>query len=277
MTRLLVTLVTALALAACSAPRQTHPTTQTPATQAPATATPSPTPTPPPWLGTRILPTTEDGYGEVRATPPALRRRAFTLPDTLEPLPGRGFRSRIESPAPPDVIARSTWQSNCPVDRTRLAWVRVTFWGFDEQRHTGELLVHERVAEDVVEVFRRLHRERFPIEEMRITRMDERDAPPTGDGNNTESFVCREVRGSERFSEHASGLAIDVNPFQNPYVKGDWVLPELASSYLDRARERPGMIVASGEVVAAFASIGWEWGGDWNSLKDYQHFSWNGR
>ena len=78
-------------------------------------------------------------------------------------------------------------------------------------------------------------------------------------------------------SQHAYGLAIDLDPFQNPYTKGDLVLPELASAYLDRGADQAGMIAPADVVVTAFASIGWEWGGDWQSLKDYQHFSQNGR
>jgi hypothetical protein len=223
-----------------------------------------------------VLPLRPDGFGEVRPTPPQLRQRRFTLPDTLEPLPGEGFASRVE-PVPPDVLARSTWQPGCPVGADELAWVRLTFWGFDDVRHTGELLVSATVADDLVSVFRRLYAARFPIEEMRISRLDELDAPPTGDGNNTGVFACRATVGSEDLSQHAYGLAIDVNSFQNPYVKDGLVLPELASAYLDRGDVRPGMIVPDDVVVSAFASIGWEWGGDWRSLKDYQHFSLTGR
>ena len=76
---------------------------------------------------------------------------------------------------------------------------------------------------------------------------------------------------------HAYGLAIDVNTFHNPYVKGDLVLPELATAYLDRSNVRPGMILPGDAVVEAFAAMGWEWGGEWNTLKDYMHFSENGR
>ena len=101
--------------------------------------------------------------------------------------------------------------------------------------------------------------------------------PPTGDGNNTGAFVCRPTVGSTTYSQHAYGLAIDIDPFQNPYTNGELVLPELASSYLDRDHVRPGMITPDGVVVRAFASIGWTWGGTWRSLKDYQHFSRNGR
>ena len=102
-------------------------------------------------------------------------------------------------------------------------------------------------------------------------------AHPTGDGNNTAAFVCRAARKQTRWSAHAYGLAVDVDPFQNPYRRGDLVLPELATAYVDRDRVRPGMIVAGGPVVRAFGRIGWGWGGDWRSAKDYQHFSANGR
>ena len=112
---------------------------------------------------------------------------------------------------------------------------------------------------------------------MRITRRDELDAPPTGDGNNTGAFACRPTTGASSYSQHAYGLAVDVNPFQNPYLSDDVVLPELASSYLERGLRRPGMIHPVGPVVRAFDSIGWGWGGAWRSLKDYQHFSQNGR
>jgi hypothetical protein len=233
--------------------------------------------TPPPWLFQRLLPETPDGFGEVRPTPPALRRRAFTLPDQVAALPGHGYASLIESPAPADVIARSTWAKGCPVTRDQLAWLRLTFWGFDARRHTGELLVNAAVADDLDQVFRRLWEARFPMEQVLVVRSIDEEAPPTGDGNGTGSFVCRAVTGGSGFSQHAYGLAIDVNTFQNPYQKDDVVLPELASSYLRRDQVRPGMITADGPVVAAFREVGWSWGGDWTSLKDYQHFSVNGR
>jgi hypothetical protein len=289
---LLVTaLAAALVLAGCSsepdaapesspAPSVTESSSPSATAAPPATASSSPAPgtVAPAWLGTRVLPTTAAGYGETQRTPRALRDRGFTLPDTVPMLPGKGFASRVASPAPPAVIARSTWVAGCPVSADDLAWVQLTFRGFDDARHTGELLVNASVADDVVQVFRDLYRARFPIEEMRITTRAELDAAPTGDGNDTGSFVCRPKAGqTSGFSEHASGLAVDVDPFQNPYVNGSLVLPELASSYLDRSDVRPGMILPDGPVVRAFARIGWGWGGDWHSLKDLQHFSLNDR
>ncbi|SEB90820.1 D-alanyl-D-alanine carboxypeptidase [Nocardioides exalbidus] len=231
----------------------------------------------PRWLGTRLLPDDPaTGNGEVRPTPSVMRHRRWTLPDDVRMLPGTGFASRVVSPAPRRVIARSTWQEGCPVAASDLAWVRVVFWGFDAQRHTGELLVNSAVADDLVQVFRTLYRVRFPQERLAIARTYDPDAPSTGDGNETSAFVCRPSTGATYFSQHAYGLAIDIDSFQNPYQKGDVVLPELASSYLRRDRVRAGMITPDGPVVRAFARIGWEWGGSWRSSKDYMHFSQNG-
>lgn len=231
----------------------------------------------PAWLGTRPLPETDSGYGEVRPTPRALRVRRWNTSDSIAPLPGSGFKAVVADPAPGRVIARSTWRPGCPVDSADLAWVRMTYWGFDQQRHSGEMLVNGSVARDLVAVFRQLYRARFPIESMGITTLEDLHAAPTGDGNTTGSFVCRPTTGGTSYSQHAYGLAVDLNPFQNPYRSGDLVLPELASAYLDRDWLRPGMITPGGPAVNAFASIGWEWGGDWSSLKDYHHFSLTGR
>jgi hypothetical protein len=231
---------------------------------------------PPDWLFSRQLPVTDTGFGEVRPTPRELRVRRFNLPDSIAPLPGSGFVSRVGR-APAKVIDRSTWRPECPVRANQLDWIRLTYVGFDDKRHSGELLAHEDVSADLVTVFRALWDARFPIEEMRITKKRELDLEPTGDGNNTGAFVCRPTRSGQSFSEHAYGLAIDVNPFQNPYRRGEVVIPELASSYLNRQRERPGMIFEDGPVVAAFDAIDWSWGGRYRSLTDLHHFSRSGR
>jgi hypothetical protein len=238
---------------------------------------PEPGTVPPPWLGTRFLPLTGSGYAAPRRTPKALRVRRFTLPDTVPMLPGEGYAARVRTPPPRAVLARSSWTPACPVTKDELAWIRVAFWGFDDGRHTGELMVHASVADDIVEVFGKLYEARFPMEQVVVAGPYVPGGPTTGDGNGTGGFVCRPVTGGTGYSEHAYGLAIDVNTFQNPYQRGGVVLPELASAYLDRGWVRPGMIIPGGPVVRALAAIGWEWGGDWRTLKDYQHFSLTGR
>ena len=251
---------------------------------APEAARPEPTPAPhsspterpgrrpPPWLGTRVLPRGPDGYGVVRPTPRVLRNRQFASLEVLPPPDSARFEARI-APVPRRVLRRSTWSPRCPVDRSRLRYVQMVFWGFDRRPHTGEMIVHRSAARGVAAVFRTLFRHRFPIEEMRVVAASELDAPPTGDGNNTTAFVCRPARGSSSWSQHAYGLAVDVNPFHNPYVSDDVVLPELASAYTKRGWRRPGMVVPGGVVVRAFDRVGWSWGGNWSSVKDWMHFS----
>jgi hypothetical protein len=125
----------------------------------------------------------------------------------------------------------------------------------------------------VVRAFRSLFEQGFPIEEMRLPTTADLTAAPTGDGNDTAAFVCRAARGQKRFSAHAYGLAVDVNPFHNPLVRGDLVLPELAGAYRDRSWVRAGMLLPGSPAVRAFTREGWTWGGTFSRPKDYQHFS----
>jgi hypothetical protein len=218
------------------------------------------------------LPLRPDGHGLAQPTPPDLVERTLPTSDRLPP-PVTGEFTATVGPVPDDVLARSTWRPGCPVQPADLRYVTVVFRGFDGLAHTGELIVAARVAQDVTAVFGELFAAGFPIEEMRVVEAAELTAPPTGDDNNTTAFVCRPAVGSTRWSAHALGLAVDINPFQNPYRKDDLVLPELASAYLDRGNERPGMIHDGGPVVVAFERIGWTWGGRWRSPVDLHHFS----
>jgi hypothetical protein len=230
----------------------------------------------PDWLGTRPLPLRPDGFGEVLPTPPELVDRRIATIDLLDPPADGAFASTV-APVPADVVARSSWQPACPVGLNQLRYVTVSFWGFDDRPHTGELIVNAGVADAMTGIFRQLFEARFPIEEMRVIRAEEIDAHPTGDGNTTTSFVCRPAVGSGSWSRHAYGLAIDINPFHNPYIKGDLVLPELASAYIDRSGDRVGVIREGDVVTQAFDAMGWAWGGRWNTLDDFMHFSDNGR
>ena len=225
-------------------------------------------------MGARPLPLRPDGFGKVLPTPAVLRDRRLPTLDRLPPPPGGRFRSSVR-PIGAAVRARmgTTWKPGCPVGLADLRYVTVSFRGFDGRAHTGELVVHRRVAAPVVSVFARLYRARFPIEEMRLVTGADLEARPTGDGNNTAAFVCRAARKQTRWSAHAYGLAVDVNPFHNPYRRGDLVLPELAGAYEDRERPRPGMVRPGDVVTTAFAGIGWTWGGTWRSPKDFMHFS----
>ena len=166
-----------------------------------------------------------------------------------------------------------SWEPGCPVPIEDLRLVDMTHWGFDGAVHRGELVVHEDVAMDVVEAFGVLYEAGFPIR--RMERVEEYggsdDASMAAD--NTSAFNCRPITGTtDRFSIHSYGKAIDLNPVENPYVRGDTVLPEAGRAYLDRSDVRPGMVVDKDLVTKAFKKAGFKWGGDWKSLKDYQHF-----
>lgn len=226
----------------------------------------------PDWLGNRPLPLRPDGHGEVQPTPEELVDRQLETIDLLDPPDTDKYQFTIDE-IPPNVLARSSWTEECPVTVDELRYVTLSHHGFDGEIHTGEMIVNTEAAEDVVEVFQRLFEAEFPIEQMRVTTLEEVDDHPTGDFNETSSFVCRPAVGSENWSYHAYGLAVDVNPFHNPYVRDDLVIPELASAYVDRDNERVGMIYEGDVVAQAFWDIGWEWGGNWNSLKDWMHFS----
>jgi hypothetical protein len=253
----------------------TPPPSAVPSRPSPGPPSPRPRPGLDDWdVGASPLPLRPDGFGRVLRTPRELRVRRMPTEDLLPPPRTRRFEASVARVSAP-VRRRMgrTWSPRCPVALRDLRYVTVTFWGFDHHPHTGELVLHARAARDVVGVFRTLYRERYPIEQMRLVTTADLTAPPTGDGNNTAAMVCRPVRGGSEWSAHAYGLAVDVNPFQNPYRNDDLVLPELASAYLDRSWRRPGMIRPGGVVVDAFEAVGWTWGGTFDSVSDPMHFS----
>ena len=172
----------------------------------------------------------------------------------------------------------TSWHRGCPVALADLRLVTATYWGFDKRAHTGRIVVHRDVAADVLAVLRRLYAARFAIR-----RMVPVDAYGGSDyrsieADNTSAFNCRYVDGTTRWSEHAYGRAIDLNPIENPYVTSSGTTSHPASRrYLRRAPYRPGMAVEGGAVVRAFDAVGWGWGGRWSGARDYQHFSASGR
>jgi hypothetical protein len=169
---------------------------------------------------------------------------------------------------------RHSYRAACPVGPERLRTVHVTTWGFDGRPAEGSIVVTRRAAPAVVTVFRRLWEARFPIRRLRPVSAYRGSDDASMAADNTSGFNCRFVGGTSRWSMHAYGEAIDVNPVENPYVQGSRVSPAAGGAYLDRYPYRPGMAVVNGVLVRAFASVGWKWGA---SFGDYQHFSTTGR
>jgi D-alanyl-D-alanine carboxypeptidase len=173
---------------------------------------------------------------------------------------------------------RHSYRAGCPVPPSELRTVRLSHWGFDGRSHDGVLVVNRRVTADVIAVFRRLYEARFPIRRMQPVSAFRGSDDASMAADNTSSFNCRRAVGSATgsWSSHAYGLAIDVNPVENPYVLGSRVLPPSGRAYLNRSRVKPGMATRNGVLVRAFAARDWVWGGRWSS-PDYQHFSATGR
>ena len=170
-----------------------------------------------------------------------------------------------------------SWRPGCPVALADLRLLTLTYHGFDGRPHTGRLVAHRDVAKTLVAVFERLYAARFPIRRLRPIEAYRGEDFRSIEADNTSAFNCRRVEGTSRWSNHAYGRAIDVNPIENPYVTSRGTTSHAASRpYLDRRRARPGMATPRGTLVEAFRTVGWGWGGNWTSARDYQHFSANG-
>jgi hypothetical protein len=169
----------------------------------------------------------------------------------------------------------ASWRPGCPVPPEQLRMLEVEFWGFDGNSHTGSIVVHASVAAAVTKVFATLYRERFPIRKVEPIDAYGGSDEASLEADNTAGFNCRPAvsSGPPHWSAHAYGKAIDINPVENPYLEGGKVHPANGADYVKRAPYRPGMAVAGGTLVSAFAAVGWQWGGRWAGTPDYQHFS----
>lgn len=186
------------------------------------------------------------------------------------------FAAQVTRVTPGEV--RYLWHPGCPVGVTSLRMLHVRYWGFDARPHMGWMIVNLAVTSQVLRVFSELYEARFPIERMVTEEAFHGSDPAAMAADDTSGFNCRDAvaPGPPQWSVHAYGEAIDVNTVQNPYVEGGVVQPSAGGAYLDRGNVRPGMAVAGGELVDAFGSVGWYWGGRWTSSPDYQHFSLTG-
>jgi hypothetical protein len=190
--------------------------------------------------------------------------------------PFRGSVARIDA-AQAKRMTGVSWRPGCPVPLRDLRLITLSHRRFDGRIATGRLVVHEDVARDVLATFRRLYDGGFPIRRMRPVDAYGGSDFRSIEADNTSAFNCRYVEGTRRWSEHAYGRALDLNPIENPYVSGGRTSHPASVPYLDRSRRRAGMAFEGGVAVRAFDAIGWGWGGRWTSVRDYQHFSASGR
>lgn len=180
---------------------------------------------------------------------------------------------------PEDVIDRikgKSYKEDCEVPYSELRYVRVLYLDFDGEPHKGELIVNKAIAEDILEIFRELYDQKYPIERMVL--VDEYDADDNTSmaADNTSCFNYRNVDGTKHLSLHSYGLAIDINPKYNPYVRRmdgkEIVTPDNGIKYADRSLDCQYYIDTEDACYKAFTSHGFTWGGEWVNSKDYQHF-----
>ncbi len=221
---------------------------------------------------------------EARGAQPQRVAAQRAVPEEEAPAP-RGIAREI----PDQVWARMrgvSWKPNygCPA-RGQLALLSIPYWDFEGRRQVGRMVVAANVAEDVLDIFADLYAMKFQIARMELVDAFGANDDRSMNANNTSAFNCRKTTGGSRLSEHSYGKAIDINPVQNPYVtRRGTVLPRRGRPYATPA-QRSQRATAAGiihrlrqrRVIQAFARRGWKWGGNWRSLKDYQHFSVSGR
>jgi hypothetical protein len=172
------------------------------------------------------------------------------------------------------------WHSGCPVARKDLRLLTVTYKDFKDRDRKGQLVVNKSAAHPLARVFRQLYKQHFPIRHMALDDVYGPAKDHPADGDPTGSFECRQAvpspctggSGTGSWSMHAYGLAVDVNPLENPYVGCGQSRDPRAKKYFDRSHHRRGMVTT--KAIGAFRSIGWGWGGSWSgNTKDYMHFS----
>ena len=218
------------------------------------------------------------------ATPPPAAtpsRSATPSSSTTPSSSGAASSSASAPPAPDPTVERvtaaelgATWRPGCPVEPERLRRVHVDYVGFDGQTRRGELIVHEDLVPDVIAIFEQLYRLGYPVEKIRtVDHYSDADDELSMEDNNTSAFNCRTIPGTDEWSPHAYGRAIDINTLLNPclYASG-YFEPQNAAAYLDRSRTDPGLLHIGDPAVHAFTDRGWRWGGEWTAPLDYQHF-----
>lgn len=158
------------------------------------------------------------------------------------------------------------------VDISKLSYLQISHYGFDGNLHVGEMVVNSSIENEVIDIFKELYKVKYPIEKIRL--IDEYDADDelSMEDNNSSCFCYRVVAGTARLSNHAKGMAIDINPLYNPYITPNGITPLNGVKYADRTLKNKYQIYKDDIVYDIFIKHGWTWGGEWNNKKDYQHF-----
>jgi|GEM_PF-3498426 len=204
------------------------------------------------WVGTRNTVIFET------VTSPAISEPIFTM----EPLP-----HDIKT-----LITNSSFHENTPFGFDFLTYLTISHVDFDGAHQIGHMIVAYEIGQEVLDIFKEIFEARFPIERIRLIDFYNAEDYLSMADNNSVAFNFRVIAGTTTLSRHAFGMAIDINPVQNPYIRGNTIWPAAGAAYTNRDDVRPGMIIRGDAVYNAFISRGWIWGGNWRSPLDFHHF-----
>ena len=185
------------------------------------------------------------------------------------------------SQAIPDTVFQRmkgrSYPEGCAIPLTDLRYLRLSYYDAEGRQHVGEMVCNKVIAQDLLDIFRELYRQKYPIQRIRLIDDYEANDERSMRDNNSSCFCYRRVSGSQKLSKHARGLAVDINTLYNPYLRTDRngrriVEPATASRYTDRSKTFPYKIEKGDLLYRLFIQHGFRWGGSWRTMKDWQHF-----
>ena len=206
----------------------------------------------------------------------------------IYPVVANDYHAKI-SPISKEVKTRmlkgNSWKKGCPVPLEDLRYLQIKHWDFEGKTKTGELIVHAEVAQNVVSIFEELYAIKYPVYQMKLVSKFKGNDWQSIEADNTSALNCRSITGNKKkWSNHAYGKAIDINPIENPYISRTGYISHKASApfrkrkHLNtRGHEDKAMITHGDKALKIFQKHGWTWGGDWHPVKDYQHFEYLGK
>lgn len=169
-----------------------------------------------------------------------------------------------------------SYKTDCRLPWEELRYLRVLHVDLAGQMHEGEMVVNRHIASRVLDIMKKLYEAAYPIERMVLIDEYDADDDRSMEDNNSSCFNYRLIAHTDKISKHGLGLAVDINPLYNPYVKtvdgSLYVAPETGRAYIDRQKNFPYKIAGDDLCCQLFRSAGFQWGGDWTEKKDYQHF-----
>ena len=187
--------------------------------------------------------------------------------------------SKISPEIKQRMIKGLSYKENCPVPLKDLRYLNITYLDFNKENKIGELIVHKDISEETVLIFKELYFIKYPIYKMQLVSDFKANDFDSIEANNTSAFNCRKVANTSRWSKHAYAKALDINPIQNPYVSRKGFISHKDSlKYEKRVHKNQidlkdkAILLKTDTAVKIFKKYDWKWGGDWKTIKDYQHF-----